>query len=147
MSDTPVTPISERIRQALDGTTPGPWASTQDTDDHFVYQPNGRGPGRSRAVGTALERADAALIAAAPTLLTEAAAEIDRQAQVIAERDATIAELRERVHVATDACNANLQALGRAERTIAETERTIAELRARTEAATLPAGKWREVPM
>ena len=46
--------------------------------------------------------------------------EIDRQAQVIAECDATIAELRERVHVATDACNANLRALGRAERTIAE---------------------------
>ena len=96
MSDTPVTPISERQIE------PGRMAQIRDaherrrgfiTEVHMGPSPVGSSSWWSQAIAVL-------------------GAEIDRQAQVIAERDATIAELR-----------------------------------ARTEAATLPAGKWREVPM
>ena len=103
MSDTPVTPISERIRQALEGTTAGPWEWDHRDLNGGEWLSDGVIEPRVECMaycygGTPtldLSTPDAALIAAAPTLLAEALAEIDRQAQVIAERDATIAELRE----------------------------------------------------
>lgn len=83
MSDTPVTPISERIRQALEGM------------QQFVADSTATAalPGWD-PISAAIRDETIEMARRMCTLLAEALAEIDRQAQVIAERDATIAELR-----------------------------------------------------
>lgn len=100
-----VSDLVERIAKCLEGVTPGPWEKVRAHDDEewYVRYPNGED-------ASLLLEPDADFIAAARTLLPEAARELEAEAGVVAaiSRDLArdhelIVQLRADLVVARDA--------------------------------------------